>query len=194
MVEGLLIDRAGAMTSLCVLSTFQELGKFEAWLVEGLRLISKATAGSDLSRSRLIAIASAPTAERASSGDRSTHCGLEVVAHYLKCLLGSDGESNGLERQEAYQAMRQQCKMGDIRNRGLFVTTTSGMLGLGPSAMQEGDVVAILRGSSCPCLLRPLGREDYRFVGVVYVYGIMEGEAVLDAKDRGKEEVVFSLR
>ena len=99
---------------------------------------------------------------------------------------------NVRERQEAREAMHQQCELRDVRNRRLFVRTTD-KLGLGPIAMQERDVVAILRGLSFPCLLRPLGR-DYQFVGVVYVYGIMEGEAVQNYRDQDGEGVVFNLR
>ena len=197
VIEGLLVDRVSAMTPLCALSTFQDLRKFEAWLLDGLRIIKKATA-NDLPRSRLIAIASAITAERASSGARATRSGLEAAARYLECLLETDYlleafcETYTRERLEAHGAMRQLCELGDVRNRRLFVTATN-KPGLGPFVMQEGDVVAILRGLSYPCLLRPLG-QDYQFMGVAYVYGIMDGEAVLDYRGKCGEEVVFNLR
>jgi len=197
VVEGLLVDRVSAMTSLCALSTFQDLRKFEAWLLDGLRIIKKATA-NDSSRSRFIAIASAITAERASSGARASQNGLEAAGRYIGCLveydrlLGPIRETYTRQKQEAHEAMRQQCDLGDVRNRRLFVTATD-KFGLGPFVMQEGDVVAILRGSSYPCLLRPLG-QDYQFVGVAYVSGIMEGEAVLEYGAKGGEEAVFNLR
>lgn len=50
-------------------------------------------------------------------------------------------------------------------------------MGLGPSRMKTGDVVAILLGSPMPFLLRPDGdRNKYQLVGYCYVDGMMKGE------------------
>ncbi|KAF2874341.1 heterokaryon incompatibility protein-domain-containing protein [Massariosphaeria phaeospora] len=58
--------------------------------------------------------------------------------------------------------------------RRKFFKTGLGMLGLGPEAMQEGDIVAILFGSKTPFILRPAG-SHYRLVGECYVYDIDGG-------------------
>lgn len=55
------------------------------------------------------------------------------------------------------------------RNRKLFYTY-SGLLGLGPRAVVEGDVIAVLYGGHFPFVLRPTGRfQEYQFVGAAYI-------------------------
>lgn len=73
--------------------------------------------------------------------------------------------------------------------------TKSGRLGLGPSILDNGDVVAVLFGSPNPVALRPVQDRDgfYRILGVIYVNGIMDGEALLEAESLGREEVVIHL-
>lgn len=63
------------------------------------------------------------------------------------------------------------------RSLGLygFFMTERGFLGLGPSSMQKGDVVAVLCGSNVPFLLRRQG-DEYARIGLCYVHGIMNGE------------------
>lgn len=49
--------------------------------------------------------------------------------------------------------------------RQLFVTSNS-MLGLGPLAIEEGDVLVLIFGGSVLLILRPNGDgQHYRFVG-----------------------------
>ena len=64
-------------------------------------------------------------------------------------------------------------------NRRLLVTKR-GYIGLAPWNAQVGDVVAVLHGGDTPFLLRPAGAEPgvYSFVGEVFVYGTMGGEAL----------------
>lgn len=72
-------------------------------------------------------------------------------------------------------------------NRRFFVTA-GGRWGLGPDAMREGDVCAILAGADVPFVLRPVagkGRGDFRLVGQVYVYGVMYGELLRDGDGDG---------
>ncbi|KAJ4990240.1 heterokaryon incompatibility protein [Stagonosporopsis vannaccii] len=58
-------------------------------------------------------------------------------------------------------------------------TTRGGMLGLGPSALKETDVVVVLFGGSVPFILRRLkGQGHYRLVGECYVHDVMDGQAV----------------
>jgi hypothetical protein len=58
--------------------------------------------------------------------------------------------------------------------------TVDGYVGLGPSEMEDGDVVAILWGGSTPYILRRSTELHYGFivVGEAYIYGIMDGELV----------------
>jgi hypothetical protein len=50
-------------------------------------------------------------------------------------------------------------------------------MGLGPNAMQTGDVVCILFGCKVPYILRPVDGH-YLLVGDAYIHGIMDGEAM----------------
>ncbi|KAF2137710.1 uncharacterized protein K452DRAFT_301685 [Aplosporella prunicola CBS 121167] len=85
------------------------------------------------------------------------------------------------------------------RRRRIFVTEKK-YIGLGPSDLEVGDVVALIPGCKTPMLLReePVGEEEsegqqsheeqgrhpprYRAVGECYVHGIMQGEAVRDGQ------------
>jgi hypothetical protein len=85
-------------------------------------------------------------------------------------------------------ALRQACA-----NRRPF-RTNSGLVGIGPKVMQEGDVVVVLYGCETPYVLRQ--REDalWHILGECYVYGIMYGEAVrARAKDGEATDEVFDL-
>ena len=62
--------------------------------------------------------------------------------------------------------------------RSLFVGE-HGLLGLGPEAMQPGDIIVVLLGGPTPYVLRPLDntRSRYTLIGECYVYDHMNGEA-----------------
>jgi hypothetical protein len=67
-----------------------------------------------------------------------------------------------------------------------FCVTEQGLIGMGSGYMTAGDLVVVPFGCSTPILLRPKGRRDeYRYVGDVYIEGYMHGEAVqqLEAGD-----------
>ncbi|KAK4625508.1 uncharacterized protein CLAFUR5_05442 [Fulvia fulva] len=67
-------------------------------------------------------------------------------------------------------------------NRRLLCTA-SGFVGLGPSLMEDGDVVAIVFGSRRPVVLRPVEEKKFRFVGLCYVHGVMYGELIKSLDD-----------
>ncbi|KAK5679622.1 hypothetical protein LTS10_008444 [Elasticomyces elasticus] len=77
-------------------------------------------------------------------------------------------------------------------NRRFFVTN-SGRPGLGPRAMQTGNIVTLLRGVRTPIILRPLSDGRYQLVGETYVDGIMFGEAWKECKTTGAVEEEFLL-
>jgi hypothetical protein len=64
----------------------------------------------------------------------------------------------------------------NILHRRLCVSS-SGILGLGPDAIQQGDKICILLGCSFPVILRPIDNH-YIFIGSAYVDGYMTGEAL----------------
>ncbi|KAK3350269.1 heterokaryon incompatibility protein-domain-containing protein [Lasiosphaeria hispida] len=63
-----------------------------------------------------------------------------------------------------------------LRNSWRFFETSRGYIGIGPDLIQAGDVVAVLKGSRRPAVLRP-GEGAYRHVGLCYVEGLVRGEA-----------------
>ncbi|PTB63800.1 HET-domain-containing protein [Trichoderma citrinoviride] len=86
-----------------------------------------------------------------------------------------------------------------------FAVTRGGYFVLGPDALQEGDVVVLLRGGKTPFLLREVHDDDdgtasgggsgggWVLVGECYVHGLMDGEGWVGKEDGGREEV-FSIR
>ena len=75
---------------------------------------------------------------------------------------------------------------GHLGERRLF-KSSSGQLGTGPQTVETGDVIVALAGHPVPVLLRAAptqGGNTYTVVGECYVQGIMDGEAVLAARER----------
>jgi hypothetical protein len=66
-------------------------------------------------------------------------------------------------------------KMCVCYKRRFFVT--SKFVGLGPGAMQKGDIICIIYGSGVPFVLRPT-QDHYLLVGECYVCNLMNGEAL----------------
>ena len=53
--------------------------------------------------------------------------------------------------------------------------SASGYVGLGPAAMDAGDVIVIFYGAPVSFVLRPKGQE-FQLLGEAYIHGIMDGE------------------
>lgn len=72
--------------------------------------------------------------------------------------------------------------------------TKDGHVGLGPEGTKVGDIVAIFYGLQVPVMLRPLhANVEYHLLGMSYVYGIMDGEAVRRHKARDLSDTVFCM-
>jgi hypothetical protein len=71
--------------------------------------------------------------------------------------------------------------------------TVHGYMGLGPGAMQPGDIVCVLFGAGVPYILRPQDNY-YRLVGESYVHGLMDGEALELLKEKQLSKAEFELR
>jgi hypothetical protein len=80
-----------------------------------------------------------------------------------------------------------------IARRRFFITGKR-MLGLGPAAIEGGDVVVILFGGSVPFVLRPSddGRH-WRLVGECYVHDVMDSRAVDTWRGSGEPAMNFHL-
>jgi hypothetical protein len=77
--------------------------------------------------------------------------------------------------------------------RRFFVTET-GLLSLGPVAIAEGDIIAVIFGGSVPFVLRPsLDTGHYRLVGECYIHDVMDGQAVRDWQNSGEPAIDFHL-
>lgn len=63
-----------------------------------------------------------------------------------------------------------------------LMATTRGYIGLVPSDAQTGDVICVLLGGPTPYLLRPVDDGNYILVGECYVYGLMNGQALVHLK------------
>jgi hypothetical protein len=82
-----------------------------------------------------------------------------------------------------------------MMGRSLCITE-QGLIGMGSGYMTTGDLVVVPFGCSTPILLRPEDRRDeYRYVGDVYIEGYMHGEAVqqLDAGVNNRVESKYML-
>ena len=68
----------------------------------------------------------------------------------------------------------------------LFFSTSDGKVGLGPSEIEEGDLVAVFLYAPTPFILRPVNSNppEYKILGDAYVSGIMTGE-LLKMRDDG---------
>ncbi|KAK8096028.1 heterokaryon incompatibility protein-domain-containing protein [Apiospora kogelbergensis] len=72
-----------------------------------------------------------------------------------------------------------QAHFGDRMMGRCFVLTKRGRLGMGSGYMAPGDIIVVPLGCSTPVLLRADGpRDEYRFVGDIYLHRFMRGRAV----------------
>jgi hypothetical protein len=66
------------------------------------------------------------------------------------------------------------------RQRKVF-TTSKAYMGIGPAAMQAGDLICVLFGGRVPFIVRPKLPEEergqYELIGECYIHGLMEGQA-----------------
>lgn len=74
-----------------------------------------------------------------------------------------------------------------------MILCDDGKLGLAPKNIKNKDEIWIFMGASTPFILRKLDEMDgdkkaYRFIGNVYLHGVMKGEAMEDL-EKGKYEV-----
>jgi hypothetical protein len=82
-------------------------------------------------------------------------------------------------------AQRQRKKFLDVLQREVHVCqfrriclTEKTRLALVSRKALQGDVVAIIHGSTMPCVLRRVEEEGWLFLGHCYIDGLMNGEAV----------------
>lgn len=92
----------------------------------------------------------------------------------------------------AHTSAQQQasCRLLNAGNRDstLFQTENmdcdQGNIGRGPISASKGDEIWVLAGGKVPYILRPMGNNNYEFIGEAYLDGIMYGEAVKSGSRR----------
>ncbi|CAN9214447.1 unnamed protein product [Alternaria alternata] len=72
--------------------------------------------------------------------------------------------------------------MVSLEQRAL-ITTETGYLGLVPTAVRQGDVIAILFGCRFPMVLRPYLDDMYQVIGECYIHELMDGEILSQQRD-----------
>jgi hypothetical protein len=77
-------------------------------------------------------------------------------------------------------------------SKGLFFADDYYM-GVGPKAVEPGDVVCIIYGHEMPYVLRQTGAQ-YKYVGACYLTGVMNGEAIEKFKAGKLTEEWFQLQ
>ena len=97
---------------------------------------------------------------------------------YLKELASLLANSESADIEKAPSPIRQYLEgMQQICCGRKFFLSCDGRVGLGPLAMQEGDVVCIIKNAKVPFVLRRVpSTESYTLVGEAYVHGLMHGE------------------
>jgi hypothetical protein len=80
-----------------------------------------------------------------------------------------------------------------VLNIGRLFETGLGYLGIAPLGTLEGDEICVLKGFQYPVALRPVGNQ-YVFIGVCFVLGLMSGEARAFVDDGRASPKVFELK
>jgi len=87
---------------------------------------------------------------------------------------------SSLEEQSNSRIDLSEASMKRAAMKRRFFVTEKGYMGLGPSSMEEGDIVYVLSGGQVPFIVRPtILAEGLSLVGESYVHGIMDGEATM---------------
>ncbi|KAM0347385.1 hypothetical protein ACHAPU_004905 [Fusarium lateritium] len=123
---------------------------------------------------------------------------LQKAARFILATLGASddvaddirGEAAKLSREDEHEKWsRWATSASDGR---VFARTARGYYVLGPSVLEEGDVICVMFGCKVPFCLRRIG-VPYVLVGECYVHGLMKGEA-MEMLHRGQiEEKAFDI-
>lgn len=72
---------------------------------------------------------------------------------------------------------------------GVFFTTSSNHIGIGPVGTREGDQICVLLGGGAPMVIRADSHGRYKIIGGSYVSGFSSNEAFLGSLPRGYKEI-----
>ena len=130
--------------------------------------------------------------ERLSEDECNDFSAWSTYIEEFKQIPGMPGSNKAPDGNDAKVSAYDYAVWHALRNRRFFITT-SGFMGLGPRTMQPQDQIAVLHGCRWPVILRP-GDDHFKMLGTCYVHGIMDGEAIREKKNEGKEAAVIIIR
>lgn len=135
-------------------------------------------------------------------GNRTSEHFNNFAAYLLRSYDISLSRNDGVVNPETFNDLRESCQSGNwirfmvdagsaCHYRKLFFTR-KGFIGLGPAAMQVGDLCCILFGAKVPYILRPVSHH-FVLVGESYIHGVMRGELVNNWQTGDLEAEYFEL-
>lgn len=136
-------------------------------------------------------------------GNRTSEHFNNFATYLLKLYDISLSRNDSVVNPETFNDLRESCQSGNwirfmvdagsaCHYRKLFFTG-KGFIGLGPAAMQAGDLCCILFGAKVPYILRPVGYH-FVLVGESYIHGVMGGEIVNNWRNGDLKAEYFELR
>jgi hypothetical protein len=194
LTEGIVVDQVMHATPVCPESQFTVEN-----LYEGLKRAKAivVTHGGPAYQQNLVQdfapMAFAVTAGQTQHLRRAQPEHMVELSNFLAHLDAAEDTTDTFSsRKEALQRIDESLFFGHGFLRQIFATS-EGSMGLGPTLMQANDLVVVLRGGTCPFILRKIG-EFYQLIGSAYVHGIMDGEAVEASKAKNEPEMLFPIR
>ncbi|KAK5689847.1 hypothetical protein LTR97_012607 [Elasticomyces elasticus] len=175
-IHGVTVDKIASVTTIFSYSEHHRFHEFTHWLRSALQLCLEGRR-HQVPAQVIRALATTLAIECSSNGLRAGEGELRPLEELLEELLRNNPGQSKEREIELCRIANLTCDIRHTFDRRLLVTNT-GRCGLGPSIMQSGDVVIIVRGADVPFVLRPADKGYYQFVGAAYVNGIMDGEAV----------------
>ncbi|KAK6424844.1 hypothetical protein LTR95_016328 [Oleoguttula sp. CCFEE 5521] len=202
MLEGIQTDSVSAASTICVTSNYDEHDAMRLWLLSAAQNLVPLHAANPnsavaLTEDEMKSLACAFMAECADSGDKAADEDIMVGVEWIRAMFGHENSRSDPDMYRAIydvaaNRVDDHCQLNMLKNRKLFRTHT-GKFGLGPKAIQLGDIVTAVRGSDLPVVLRR-SKEEYQFIGFAYVHGLMYGETALELLAAGVREQVFVVR
>jgi hypothetical protein len=198
LLEGIVVDEVLRTTTPCVGRDYEEDEGFHEWLIS-VTTMAMHHCNMATQEDFHLAIAFTLVAARARHGNKAQPKDLQVLVEYIKGLTmrksgampNGTSYKSGVDKERMLEMLEASPVVYCERRR--FFVTTAGRIGLGPRCMQPEDVVVVLRGAFTPFILRKKS-DDHQLLGPAYVHGIMHGEAVQIAREKGTLEEVFHVR
>lgn len=102
-------------------------------------------------------------------------------------------QESGLVQAAQRRHILQDCFGAHMMGRRFCITKERQYICMGSGYLGVDDVIVVPLGCATPIILRPEGRNEYRYVGDIYVHGYMHGKAIdqLDAGIRKVEKFIL---